>query len=125
MNFIDGELDSGGAPAFRTGEVAVPLSRYSFDSAQATAAAPVVLGVRPEHIFPGDAGAGQPFSHEVEIEIVEPMGADTLVWTKLGKQQLLASGSTPPRRCSVGERIPIGFDPARASLFDGASGERL
>ena len=32
MNFIHGELSDGGAPAFRSGEVTVPLARYNFDS---------------------------------------------------------------------------------------------
>ena len=46
----------------------------------------MTLGVRPEHIAHGNAAPAQPFSQEIEIEIVEPMGSDTLVWTKLGGQ---------------------------------------
>jgi multiple sugar transport system ATP-binding protein len=83
-----------------------------------------VLGVRPESVAIGADGAARPFSREVEIEIVEPMGADTLVWTKLASTNfafLVDSES----RLKVGERVTIGFDPARASLFDEATGARL
>jgi len=52
------------------------------------------------------------------------MGANTLVWTKLARTNfsfLVDSES----RLQVGERITIGFDPGRASLFDEATGVRL
>ena len=83
-----------------------------------------MLGVRPEHVAAGDAAKALPFSREVEIEIVEPMGAASLVWTKLGKSNFsfLVDSATALR---VGERAMIGFDPDRASLFDEASGDRL
>ena len=102
----------------------MPLSRYSFDNGAKKPAEGVVLGVRPEHIFHGHAASGQPFSKEVEVEVVEPMGADTLVWGKLGNQNFSFRVESE-KPLTVGERVPIGFDPARASLFDGASGERL
>ena len=80
--------------------------------------------IRPEHIFHGAAATSQPFSKEIEIEIVEPMGSDTLVWSKLGSHNLsFRVDSEKPLK--VGDRVPVGFDPARASLFDGSSGNRL
>ena len=123
MNFLEGTLDSQGTPAFRAGDIVVPLSRYGFDNS-AEPKDRVVLGVRPEHIFHGAAASSQPFSKEVEIDVVEPMGSDTLVWGKLGSHNLSFRVESE-KPLQVGERIPIGFDPARASLFDGASGERL
>jgi multiple sugar transport system ATP-binding protein len=107
MNFLDGAIETNSDPAFRLGEFAVPLARYTFDRNAGPAAA-AVLGVRPEHVIYGEAAAQQPFSTMVEVEVVEPMGSDTLVWSKLGS-----------------DRIAIGFDPGRASIFDGSSGRRL
>ena len=86
MNFLEGSVEDGGQPSFRTGDVAVPLGRYGFDNG-ARAASAVVLGIRPEHIAYGPAAASQPYSKEIEVEIVEPMGSDTLVWTKLGEPE--------------------------------------
>ena len=123
MNFIEGVLEPGPLPVFRTGDLAVPLERYGFESRELVPGR-CALGVRPEHVAFGDAGAAMPFSHQIEIEVIEPMGSDTLVWTRLGKTNfafLVDSDS----RLNVGERAMIGFDPKRASLFDDASGSRL
>jgi multiple sugar transport system ATP-binding protein len=123
MNFFSGELESGPPPAFRVGDVHVPLDRYAFDE-HGAAGGHCVLGVRPESVAIGADGSARPFSREVEIELVEPMGADTLVWTKLAGTNfafLVDSES----RLKIGERITIGFDPGRTSLFDEATGARL
>jgi len=124
MNFIDGALTNGGPPAFQSGDVTVPLERYRFDKNTNGATGASVLGVRPEHVAAGDAAKALPYSREIEVEIVEPMGAASLVWTKLGKSNfgfLVDSASA----LGVGQRAMIGFDPDRASLFDGADGRRL
>ena len=149
MNFLSGELEFGPPPALRAGDVRIPLDRYAFDeqseemggdpagsaggaggnaprgvSEHGASGGHCVLGVRPESVAIGADGAARPFSREVEIEIVEPMGADTLVWTKLAGTNfafLVDSES----RLKPGERITIGFDPGRASLFDEATGIRL
>ena len=44
-------------------------------------------------------------SQEIEIEIVEPMGSDTLVWTKFGGQNL-SFRVEAEQPLTVGERIP-------------------
>jgi multiple sugar transport system ATP-binding protein len=129
MNFLSGELEPGPPRIFRAGDVRIPLDRYAFNEMgggdpAGSAGGRCVLGVRPESVAIGADGAARPFSREVEIEIVEPMGADTLVWTKLASTNfafLVDSES----RLKVGERITIGFDPGRASLFDEATGVRL
>jgi multiple sugar transport system ATP-binding protein len=123
MNFIEGILESGERPVFRGGGVSVPLDRYTFDK-QGAVPGPCVLGIRPEHVTFGAAASARSFSHEVEVEIVEPMGAETLVWTKLAgiNFTFLVDSENRP---TVGERVKIGFDPGRASLFDAASGDRL
>jgi multiple sugar transport system ATP-binding protein len=123
MNFLTGQLESGPPRAFRTGELRVPLDRYAFDE-HGAAGGPCALGIRPETVAIGAEGAARPFSHEVEVDIVEPMGADTLVWTKLSGTNF-AFLVDSEQRLKVGERVTIGFDPARASLFDEATGVRL
>jgi multiple sugar transport system ATP-binding protein len=52
------------------------------------------------------------------------MGSDTLVWTRLGGQNLTIRVSSE-RAPSTGDEVTVGFDPMNASLFDAASGERL
>jgi multiple sugar transport system ATP-binding protein len=123
MNFLSGQLTSGPSPAFHAGEVTVPLDRYAFDQ-QDAAGRRCELGVRPESVAIGADGSARTFACEVEVEIVEPMGANTLVWTKLADTNF-AFLVDSEHRLKVGERVTIGFDPARASLFDEATGARL
>jgi multiple sugar transport system ATP-binding protein len=118
MNFLDGVADSG---RFRLGDVTIPLDRYPLAG---RAAGPAWLGVRPEHVVFGDAARALPVSFDVATEIVEPMGADTLVWTTLAGQpfRFRVDGGT---RVGAHEPATVGFDPARASLFDATTEARL
>jgi multiple sugar transport system ATP-binding protein len=123
MNFLQGHLDTrDGMPVFKLDGIEIPLATYAFDG-EGFAAKPAVFGMRPEHVGL-NMGSDWPFSAEATIEVVEPMGSDTLVWTRLGTQNFaIRVGSE--RAPAVGDRVTLGFDPLRASLFDSASGMRL
>jgi multiple sugar transport system ATP-binding protein len=123
MNFLDGEVAvRDGAPRFLAEGLDIPLANYKFDAAGAKAGA-AVLGIRPEHVGL-NTGESWPFTAKVPVEIVEPMGSDTLVWARLGKQNFTVRVSSE-RMPGVGDTVTVGFDPMNASLFDAASGERL
>ncbi|MGC4026772.1 MAG: ABC transporter ATP-binding protein [Mesorhizobium sp.] len=115
MNFLKGNIGSDGT-AFQIGDVSVPLERYAFELPPEPDA-PVIFGIRPEHIAVGTAATAQPFSQNVKIEIMEPMGSDTLVWAKLGGSNF-AFRVEAENRLQPGDVTRIGFDPARASIFD-------
>jgi multiple sugar transport system ATP-binding protein len=119
MNFISGSVSAG---AFTAADAVVPLDRYKFER-QANDGEAVVLGIRPEHISSGAAAAGQPFTRQITVEVVEPMGSDTLVWTKLGGADF-AFRMEAEKQTVPGDQVAIGFDPAKASLF-GADENRL
>ena len=56
--------------------------------------------------------------------MIEPMGADTLVWTRLGATplSLRVSGQT---RVAPGARLPLAINAKNLSLFDAQTGLRL
>ncbi|SMQ63497.1 carbohydrate ABC transporter ATP-binding protein, CUT1 family [Devosia lucknowensis] len=121
MNFIEGTLE--GQTFTANDGTRIPVGDYDFLAARG-GASKAVLGVRPEHILLGDAAANMPFRTEAEIEIVEPMGSETLAWTKV-------AGIPVTFRCSsdiplhAGDKVTVGFDIARGSLFDAATESRL
>jgi multiple sugar transport system ATP-binding protein len=121
MNMLHGHLLSDGTPTVRMGETAIGVDSYRF--AERPAAGEVVLGVRPEHISLGPAPMGH-HGATGRVEIVEPMGADTVVWTRLAGTavSLRIDGDATVR---VGDEISFSFDAARASMFDKSSGIRL
>ncbi len=122
MNFLDGEVEAGSQPAFAVAGDRIPLDRYGFDGK--AKAGKAVFGIRPEHVVLGEAARMMPFAADASVEIVEPMGSDTLVWTRLGGQSF-AFRVEAERQLHSGDQLRIGFDPARASLFDGQSGNRI
>jgi multiple sugar transport system ATP-binding protein len=124
MNFLEGQLETGAGAVVKIGNMPVPIDRYVFSGSGQQHTGATVLGIRPEHIAFGDGAGAMPFSHEVDIEIVEPMGSDTLVWTRLDGQSL-SFRVEAERPLQAGDRVRIGFDPARASLFDSATGNRI
>ncbi len=122
MNFIEGTLEEEGRPVFAASGFRVPLSTYPFDGT-GFRPGPAAFGIRPEHVGI-NIGEGWPFSTTVQVEVVEPMGSDSLVWSRLGGQSFsMRVGSD--RAPEKGETVVIGFDPLNASLFDNRTGERL
>ena len=121
MNFIAGTVD--GTTFTAADGTKIPVGAYDFAAAPA-GSLKAVLGVRPEHIFLGEDADDVPYRTTAEIEIVEPMGSETLAWTKV-------AGIPVTFRCSsdiplnVGDKVTIGFDIARGSLFNAETENRL
>lgn len=118
MNFIEGTLTPGEKLMFSSGSLDIAMDGYELT--QTLKSGPmqgVTLGIRPEHVLFGDAAATAPFSREVTVEVVEPMGADTLVWAMIDELsfRFRVEGQLQLRR---GDTVKIGFDPARGSMFD-------
>jgi len=123
MNFLEGVLDLSGAPLVRAHGADIPLVGYNF-ATEKPSAGDVVFGIRPEHIVTGEEAASAPVQFEVDVDLVEPLGSDTLVWSMLDDQRvhIRMGGKT---RVKVGETLKIGFDPAMASIFDKATELRV
>jgi multiple sugar transport system ATP-binding protein len=78
----------------------------------------VAYGIRPEHLALKEGGI------TAQIEVVEPMGAETEILVKVGGQNLTMMTHG---RASVGpgERVFLAPQPAQVHLFDAESGRRI
>jgi multiple sugar transport system ATP-binding protein len=120
MNFVDGRIEQGGdGPAFAVGERRLPLAGYEFGT-RPEPGRPVTLGIRPEHIAIDGTGNWDGFT----VEMVEPLGADSLIWCTDGglSLEVRASGE---RAIRPGASTALGIDPRRISVFAAESGARL
>jgi multiple sugar transport system ATP-binding protein len=123
MNFLEGTLNPANQTFVTDDGTVIPIGTYSFET-PVSGSTKAVLGVRPEHILIGEEAKSKPFSQEVEIEIVEPMGSDTLAWTTI-------AGKSVTFRCDSdvviesGQKIVVGFDPARGSIFNAETTNRI
>ena len=122
MNMLDARLSGGNPPSVLFESTRLPVGCYDLATVP-SGESDVVLGVRPEHVSLAetkDAGA----TVEAETLFIEPMGADTLVWFRLGRQRV-AARLDPHTARSISARVRLAFDLDRASLFDSATGRRL
>lgn len=116
MSFLKGRLEEG--PVFVTEALRLDVSAYPF-RAQPEIGAAVELGIRPEHV---ELASGPP-TITAPVELIEPMGSDLLVWTRIGTASLtlrLPAEAT----VAVGDSLPLKLPPHRLNLF-AADGERL
>ncbi len=124
MNFMQGVLAlKNDEWQFSSESLSLPLQGYEFTREPVEGMA-VEFGIRPEHIVIGDTVSSQPIQTSVEVELVEPMGADTVVWSKLGGNTLTLRVDSEAL-VSQNQILPIGFTAARASLFALDGGVRL
>ncbi|OFZ89004.1 MAG: sn-glycerol-3-phosphate ABC transporter ATP-binding protein UgpC [Betaproteobacteria bacterium RBG_16_66_20] len=83
-----------------------------------------LLGVRPEHLAP--CGRGEAMM-TVDVDLIEPLGSDTLVYGHLGANGAGARVAVRLHQ-SVDARaghLAVRYDPAQAHWFDPASGKRI
>ena len=120
MNFFTGQLNGS---VFSCDSLMVDLTGYEFASPD-RADTDAWLGVRPEHILTGDAANGSSCTTTAEIDIVEPMGADTLVWINFAGQPVRVR-TEGQSELKSGDRLTIGFDAERLHLFDHSTEIRL
>ncbi len=96
---------------------AVRGAGFDVDLGRTVSAAEVTVGVRPEHVALAEAGLG------AQVEVVEPMGAESYVHCRAGDQLVtVRMDAAPP---SAGESVHLAFAPEQVHIFDAASEARL
>jgi multiple sugar transport system ATP-binding protein len=118
MNFAEVTLarDSGRlwamAPGLRIGVPDPIASRANGrDGAKAT------IGIRPEDIHVAGPADGPEYCVDAEIEVVEQLGSEILLDTRVGDNAFVASVD-PGLHMRVHDRLKLAFNPARMHLFD-------
>ena len=120
MNFMDGKI---GAKGLEIGDVTIPMGGHKA-ARKSAAAGEVIVGVRPEHVATGNDVADAVYRTKVKAELLEPMGADTLVWTKFADHELpfRRDGQV---RLAEGQEVEIGLNPDNLHMFDKHTEDRL
>ena len=125
MNFIKGEVGgTPAAPSISIGKGKVALKSYAAKEKLNMGQA-VVFGARPEHLrlnAGNEPGLSDAF--DATVDLIEPMGSDSLVWLKLAGQ-ILSARVESSQIYKPNEKITVRFRVGLASLFDAESSERL
>ena len=125
MNFVKARITAGAPrPALQIGSIVIPLNDYT-PIRPLQAGTDVEFGVRPEHLRIGTGPeAGSSDAVDAVVDLVEPMGSDSLVWLKVDNQTLSARVESN-QLYTPGQPVKVRFRVSMASLFDAASGDRL
>ncbi|MDE0307148.1 MAG: sn-glycerol-3-phosphate ABC transporter ATP-binding protein UgpC [Albidovulum sp.] len=112
MNMLSGEVAGGTVRLGSESEIETDLALED--------GRPVLIGVRPEDLYPGGADIlvwGQ-------VTVREPLGPETLIYvgTEQGEVIAKADGRNPPE---VGEQVKLSAQPESIHFFDTITGEAL
>jgi lactose/L-arabinose transport system ATP-binding protein len=113
MNFLPGVVDGTSVHLPEHGNQAIPLP------VKVASGRKVTVGIRPEHFKAGGA------AHlDLEVEMIEHLGAETYAHARFGKGELLTLATQNDRALQSGAKMTATFDPSLALLFD-TDGQRL
>jgi sn-glycerol 3-phosphate transport system ATP-binding protein len=116
MNFLPGRVADG--HVMLDGGAALPLPP---GHAVAIGRA-VTVGMRPEHF----AVEGAAVSLDLAVDLVEMLGADTIVHGRIeGAGPSVLARLPGTARVSAGHRVPLTIAPEQIHLFDAATGKRI
>ena len=123
MNQLAAEV-ADGALRLEDGTVVPAPARLR---AQLSAGQKVVLGVRPDDISPEGFGLmedGEGARIVLDVDIAEPLGMESLIYSRLAGQDILAK-LYGPRLIRSGERLTCRIALERVHLFDAGTGRNL
>ncbi len=119
MNFLPARLDQDGSHIELPGGDRLTLAN---GGAKSHAGQPVTLGIRPEHLEPAE---GQGVAH-MNVDLVEQLGADTLVHGHFGNDRTDLTTRLPGvRHFAQGDVLPLSVTSDHLHLFDADTGQRL
>jgi sn-glycerol 3-phosphate transport system ATP-binding protein len=86
-----------------------------------------LLGIRPEHLEPCAAADAM---LTIEVDLIEPLGADTLVYGHIGTADGDGAGTRvaarlPADATAAAGRLPVRYAQANVHWFDAQSGKRI
>jgi len=103
-------------------QLSVPCS----DAIKSSGLESVLLGIRPEMLTDPKPHENNPYIHDIlfDVEVTEPMGADTIAIGKWNDTELQVRLS-PESGETAGEGLKLQVDTSKAIVFDPRNGERV
>ncbi|MDJ0884446.1 MAG: sn-glycerol-3-phosphate import ATP-binding protein UgpC [Desulfobacterales bacterium] len=120
MNFIEARISPDGRGVNLPGGINLALAG---PAPEGIVDREVVLGIRPEHFEVMAAGEAL---LTLAVDHVEILGADTLVYGRLGGGKVALTLRLPDvHHFDAATSLPLSVDPARLHLFDPQNGQRI
>ncbi|MCC8430791.1 sn-glycerol-3-phosphate ABC transporter ATP-binding protein UgpC [Reyranella aquatilis] len=118
MNFIEATLaESGGAVVAEAPGLRLTLPGPQAARARAKAGRSVTLGIRPEDVHVATASDSPDLCFDSTVEVVEQLGSEILLDTRVGPATVVASVD-PTMRIRSNDKLRLSLKPERLHLFD-------
>jgi len=129
MNLIEASVVVGEDGVYvDAGDFQTKLPPSKASQARAHAGSPVTLGVRPNDIYDRAISqrveATEDNTVSATVEVIEPMGAEAILYLALGQTRLVASVESTTR-ARENQPLDVLFDLERVHLFDQETGEAI
>jgi sn-glycerol 3-phosphate transport system ATP-binding protein len=111
MNLMKGHAD---ASRFTLGTLQIVLPQAAPRGGE------LILGARPEHAVIAPEG-----TWPLRVEMLEMLGAERLVYGRLGEALFTVRMDATRGPPTVGETVPLAIEPRHLHWFDGGSGKRV
>ena len=119
MNLVEGEFVAGAnGLEFHSSQFNIPLPGKFKDATPGKGS----LGIRPENVTIGETGGGA--SINSEIELVEPLGKDTLLYFGTDADRPFVAVVEGTQEVKRHANVDVGFPDDAIFLFD-ANGDRI
>jgi len=124
MSVVPAKLTADGARIDLADGTSLPVPEGQRGVARAANGRSIELGLRPEHVRPGEAREPGDVAIDAQVEVVEPLGSETLTWLAIGGKSM--TGRFPPElRARPGESVRVTLALARMHLFDTETGAAI
>ena len=124
MSVVPATVSSDGSRIDLADGTSLPVPQAHRAAARAAYGRPIELGLRPEHVRPGEAREPDDIAIDANVEVVEPLGSETLTWLAIGGKSM--TGRFPPELgARPGERVRVTLSMARMHLFDTETGATI
>ncbi|SJZ86931.1 multiple sugar transport system ATP-binding protein [Enhydrobacter aerosaccus] len=125
MNFADVTLrESNGRMAAEADGLRIELPPELAARARAHTGAKAILGIRPENIHVATAGDAPEHCFDAGIEVVEQLGSEILLDTRVGPALFVAS-IEPTLQVRPHDKLRLALRPERLHLFDAQSEQAI
>jgi multiple sugar transport system ATP-binding protein len=118
MNFIEATLaESNGTVVAEAPGLSLTLPGPQAARARAKAGRTVTLGIRPEDVHVATPSDSSDLCFDSIVEVVEQLGSEILLDTRVGPATVVASVE-PTMRIRSNDRLRLSLKPERLHLFD-------
>ncbi len=118
MNFFKGRLQRNGKLKFKTPDFEFDLNEQLKNRLKSYPKDEIILGIRPEHFKINSKNEDHDWpSLKAEIEVIEPMGAETYAYLKCGRTMLNARFQ-PSEEIRVGNTLDLTLIADKIHFFD-------